>query len=192
LKQKLGRELRKLGETHALEFIVNPAGPKAEEFTQKLFNLKRQKYQETNTPDFLDAPGVADFYRQIASPQQLGKIGHLSALVVDNVPVSAHLGFIGRGRFYYIMPAYDAAYARHRPGHLLLNYLVDRTNKQDFETFDLGVGDEAYKISWATEHIALYDHQDAKTIAGQVYLQMRRIRRFAQSGRVRTWFRRTG
>ncbi|HEX3993846.1 MAG TPA: GNAT family N-acetyltransferase [Acetobacteraceae bacterium] len=192
LKQKLGRELRKLGETHAVEFIVNPTGPTAEEFIKKLFDLKRQKYQETDTADFLDVPGVADFYRQIASPQQLGKIGHLSALVVDNVPVSAHLGFIGRDRFYYIMPAYDAAYARHRPGHLLLNYLVDQTTKQGFETLDLGVGDEAYKISWATGRVALYDHQYAMTAAGHVYLQMRRIRRFVKSGGIRTWFRRAG
>jgi CelD/BcsL family acetyltransferase involved in cellulose biosynthesis len=70
----------------------------------------------------------------------------------------------------------------------LLDYLVDQTNKQGFETFDLGVGDEAYKISWATERIALYDHQRAKTAAGQLYLQMRRVRRFVKSGGVRAWF----
>jgi CelD/BcsL family acetyltransferase involved in cellulose biosynthesis len=90
------------------------------------------------------------------------------------------------------MPAYDAAYARHRPGHLLLNYLVDQTTKQGFETLDLGVGDEAYKISWATGRVALYDHQYAMTAAGHVYLQMRRIRRFVKSGGIRTWFRRAG
>jgi CelD/BcsL family acetyltransferase involved in cellulose biosynthesis len=192
LKQKLGRELRKLGETRDVEFIVNATGAKAEEFIERLFELKRQKYQQTRSADFLSAPGVADFYRQIATPQQHAKIGHLSALLVDNAVVAAHLGFFGRGRFYYILPAYDASYARHRPGHLLLNYLVDQTNKQGFETFDLGVGDEAYKISWATEQIALYDHQRAKTAAGQLYLQMRRVRRFVKSGGVRRWFGRAG
>ncbi len=161
----------------------------AEEFIERLFELKRRKYRQTNTADFLGVPGVADFYRQIASSQQLGKIGHLSALLIDDTVVSAHLGFVGRGRFYYIFPAYDAAYARYRPGHLLLNYLVDQTTQQGFETFDLGVGDEAYKISWATERITLYDHQRAITTAGQLYLQMRRVRRFVKSGGIRTWFR---
>jgi CelD/BcsL family acetyltransferase involved in cellulose biosynthesis len=187
--RKLGRELRKLGETGHVEFIVNPAGRMAEEFLERLFELKRRKYRQTNTADFLGAPGVADFYRQIANSQQLAKIGHLSGLLIDDTVVSAHLGFIGRGRFYYILPAYDAAYARYRPGHLLLNYLVDQTTQQGFETFDLGVGDEAYKISWATERITLYDHQRAITMAGLFYLQMRRVRRFVKSGGFRTWFR---
>ena len=189
LKRKLGRELRKLGEIGDVEFIVNPAGTVAEEFIERLFELKRRKYRQTNTADFLGVPGVADFYRQIASSQQLGKIGHLSALLIDHTVVSAHLGFVGRGRFHYIFPAYDAAYARYRPGHLLLNYLVNQATHQGFEAFDLGVGDEAYKISWATERIALYDHERAITTAGQLYLQMRRVRRFVKSGGVRTWFR---
>jgi CelD/BcsL family acetyltransferase involved in cellulose biosynthesis len=189
LRRKLARELRKLGETGHVEFIVNPAGGMAERFIERLFELKRRKYRQTNTADFLGAPGVADFYRQIANSQQLAKISHLSALLIDDTVVSAHLGFIGRGRFYYILPAYDAAYAHYRPGHLLLNYLVDQTTQQGFETFDLGVGDEAYKISWATERIALYDHERAITTAGQLYLQMRRVRRFVKSGGVRTWFR---
>jgi CelD/BcsL family acetyltransferase involved in cellulose biosynthesis len=189
LKRRLGSKLRKLNEVSAVEFIVNPAGAMAEEFMEKLFELKRRKYRQTNTADFLGAPGVADFYRQIASSQQLTKIGHLSALLIDNTVVSAHLGFVGRDRFYYILPAYDAACARYRPGHLLLNYLVDQRTQLGFETFDLGVGDEAYKISWATERITLYDHERAITTAGQLYLQMRRVRRFVKSGGVRTWFR---
>jgi CelD/BcsL family acetyltransferase involved in cellulose biosynthesis len=189
LKRRLGSKLRKLNEVGDVEFIVNPAGGMAEEFIERLFELKRQKYRQTNTADFLSAPGVADFYRQIANSQQFAKIGHLSALLIDDTVVSAHLGFIGRGRFYYIFPAYDAAYARYRPGHLLLNYLVEQTTEQGLETFDLGVGDEAYKISWATERITLYDHERAITTAGQLYLQMRRVRRFVKSGGVRTWFR---
>jgi CelD/BcsL family acetyltransferase involved in cellulose biosynthesis len=189
LRRKLDHELRKLGETGAVEFVVNPAGAMADEFIERLFELKQRKYRQTNTADFLRVPGVADFYRQIASSQQLEKIGHLSALLIDDTIVSAHLGFVGRGRFYYIFPAYDAAYARYRPGHLLLNYLVNQATHRGFEEFDLGVGDEAYKISWATERIALYDHQRAITTAGQLYLQVRRVRRFVKSGGVRTWFR---
>jgi CelD/BcsL family acetyltransferase involved in cellulose biosynthesis len=189
LKRRLSSKLRKFNEVGDVKFIVNPAGAMADELIERLFELKQQKYRQTNTADFLRGPGVADFYRQIATPQQLEKIGHLSALLIDDTIVSAHLGFIGQGRFYYILPAYDAAYARYRPGHLLLNYLVDQTTQQGFETFDLGLGDEAYKISWETERITLYDHQRAVTTAGRLYLQMRRVRRFVKSGAVRTWFR---
>jgi CelD/BcsL family acetyltransferase involved in cellulose biosynthesis len=102
---------------------------------------------------------------------------------------SAHLGFIGRGRFYYIFPAYDTAFGRHRVGHLLLQHLIDQSAAQDFDTFDFGVGDDSYKNRWATHHLALQSHERAVTGAGRVYLQMRRVGRFVAANGIRTWFK---
>jgi CelD/BcsL family acetyltransferase involved in cellulose biosynthesis len=192
LRRKLDREYRKIGELGALEFIVNPTGELARLVTEKLFALKRRKYVQTKIPDFLAMPGVADFYRHVVSAKWLGKIGHLSALLLDNAVISAHIGYIGRDNFYYILPAYDAAYARYRPGHLLLRELVDRSAQQGNETFDFGVGDESYKQTWANRRLPLYDHERAMTAAGQVYLQMRRVRRFLKSNGVQAWFQRAG
>ncbi len=187
-QRKLDREYRKLGERGAVEFIVNPEGDLAAAITKKLFALKRQKYAQTKIADFLAVPGVADFYRQVLC----SGIGHQSALLVGNTVVSAHLGYVGRGRFYYILPAYDPAYARYRPGHLLLRKLIDRSAQHGDTAFDFGSGDEAYKQSWADRRLPLYDYQRAMTAAGQVYLQMRRIRRFVKNSGVRSWFRTGG
>jgi CelD/BcsL family acetyltransferase involved in cellulose biosynthesis len=186
LRRKLDREYRKIAERGAVEFIVKPAGDLVGAVTEKLFALKRQKYMQTKISDFLAMPGVADFYRAVAGAE----IGHLSALLIDQTVVSAHLGYIGRGRFYYILPAYDEAFGQHRPGHLLLRELIDRSAQQENETFDFGVGDEAYKATWADHHLPLYDHEYAMTTAGKVYLQMRRVRRFVKSSGIRSWFRR--
>ena len=192
LRRKLDREHRKISELGAVEFVVNPSGNMAGLITEKLLALKREKYTQTKVRDFLAMPGVADFYREVVSPKQHGKIGHLSALFIGKTIVSAHIGYIGRGSFYYILPAYDAAYARYRPGYLLLRELVDWSAQQGDETFDFGVGDEPYKQTWANHRLPLYDHERAMTAAGQVYLQMRRVRRLVRRNRVRTWFRRAG
>jgi CelD/BcsL family acetyltransferase involved in cellulose biosynthesis len=192
LRRKLDREHRKISELGAVEFIVNPTGELAGLVTKKLFALKRRKYVQTRIPDFLAMPGVADFYRAVVSTKWLGKIGHLSALLIDNTVISAHIGYVGRGSFYYILPAYDVAYARYRPGHLLLRELIDRSAQQGNETFDFGVGDESYKQTWANRRLPLYDHERAITAAGQVYLQMRRVRRFLKSNGVQAWFQRAG
>jgi CelD/BcsL family acetyltransferase involved in cellulose biosynthesis len=120
---------------------------------------------------------------------RLGKISHLSALTVGGTVASAHLGFLGRGRFHYIFPTYDTAFGRYRVGHLLLQHLFNQSVAQDFATFDLGMGDDSYKNKWATHHLALQTHERAITAAGRVYLQMRRIRRFVDASGVRTWFR---
>jgi CelD/BcsL family acetyltransferase involved in cellulose biosynthesis len=184
--QSCAKGLNQIGESR---FIVNPAAAEAARVTERLFELKRRKYQHTSTPDFLAAPGVERFYREMMSPGQLGKISHLSALMIGDTVASAHLGFIGRGRFYYIFTAYDTQFGRHRVGHLLLQHQIDQSVAQDFDTFDLGIGDASYKNKWANHHLALHSHERAVTAAGRVYLQMRRVRRFVSASGIRTWFK---
>ncbi len=189
LRRKLQSFAKGLSQIGEPRFIVNPAAAEAASLTERLFELKRRKYERTATPDFLAAPGVERFYREIMSPGRLGTISHLAALTVGDIVASAHLGFIGRGRFYYIFPAYDTAFGRYRVGHLLLQHLIDQSVTQDFATFDLGVGDDSYKNKWATHHLALHGYERAATAAGRVYLQMRRVGRFVAASGIRTWFK---
>jgi CelD/BcsL family acetyltransferase involved in cellulose biosynthesis len=192
---KLKRHLRRyqrqiakleLGET---SFVINPTGLDAARVIDILFDLKRHKYTRTNVPDFLAEPGVSRFYQEMIAPGRLGQISHLSALKIGDTVASAHLGFIGRGRFYYIFPAYDTAYKKYRVGHLLLQHLIDRSGEQDLDTFDLGIGDLPYKDTWATHLLPLTSHERAVTAAGRLYLQMRRVRRFVNSSGLRSWLR---
>jgi CelD/BcsL family acetyltransferase involved in cellulose biosynthesis len=189
LRRKLQSHAKGLNQIGEPSFIVNPPAAEAARVAERLLELKRRKYQRTSTPDFLAAPGVERFYREMMTPGRLGAISHLSALMVGDTVASAHLGFMGRGRFYYIFPAYDTAFGRHRVGHLLLQYLIDQSVTQDFDTFDLGVGDASYKNKWATHHLALQSHERAVTAAGRLYLQMRRVGRFVSASSIRTWFK---
>ena len=189
LRRKLQTYAKGLSRIGEPRFIVNPDAAEAAPVAERLLELKRQKYQRTSTPDFLTAPGVERFYREMMSPGRLGTISHLSALMIGDTVASAHLGFIGRGRFYYIFPAYDTEFGRHRVGHLLMEHLIDQSVAQDFDTFDLGIGDASYKNKWATYHLALHSHERAATAAGRVYLQMRRVHRFVSASGIRTWFK---
>ena len=189
LRRKLQSYAKGLSEIGEPRFIVNPAAAEAAPVAERLLELKRRKYERTSTPDFLAAPGVERFYREMMSPGRLGTISHLAALTVGDTVVSAHLGFIGRGRFYYIFPAYDTQFGRYRVGHLLLQHLIDQSVTQDFATFDLGIGDASYKNKWATHRLALQSHERAITAAGRVYLQMRRVGRFVAASGIRTWFK---
>jgi CelD/BcsL family acetyltransferase involved in cellulose biosynthesis len=188
LRRKLAYNHKSLSRVGDARFISNPSGAALTQVTERLIALKRQKYLNTQMPDFLAEPGVERFYRDMMSPARLGSIGHLSALTVDGTVASAHLGFVGQRRFYYILPAYDPEFSRHRVGYLLLQHLVEQSIEQGFDAFDLGVGDERYKDTWATRHLALYSHERAVTAAGRLYLQMRRVRRFVSASGVRAWF----
>jgi len=188
-RRKLAHYSERLSEDGELRFVVNPSGAELAAVTERLFALKRQRYLSTAASDFLAEPGVERFYREMMRPERLGAIGHLSALTVDGTVASAHLGFVASGRFYYILPAYDDAFRRHRVGHLLLQHLIDRSAAHGLDTFDLGVGDNRYKNTWATHRLALGSHERAVTAAGHFYLHMRRVRRFVAASGVRTWFR---
>ena len=189
MRRNLARCREALDRTGKTHFLDNPSGETLARVTERLIALKREKYLRAQTPDFLAEPGVESFYRAMMSPAYLGHISHLSALTVDGAVASAHLGFVGRGRFYYIFPAYDGAFGRHSVGHLLLAHLIDRSVERGFNTFDLGIGDVRYKNTWETHRLALHAHERAMTAAGRLYLQMRRVRRFVRSSGVRTWFR---
>lgn len=189
LRRKLAHCRKVLSRSGEIRCVVNPSGVALAELTERLLALKRLRYLRSQTPDFLAEPGVEQFYREMMSPARLSAVSHVSALTVDDTIASAHLGFIGCGRFYYIFPAYDVAFGRHRVGHLLLQHLVDQSIELGFDTFDLGIGDARYKDTWATHRLALYAHDRAVTAAGRLYLQMRRVRNFvSSSGGVRTWF----
>lgn len=188
-RRKLAHYYERLSEGGKPRFVINPSGTERATVTERLLALKRQRYLRTGTSDFLAAAGVERFYREMMSPERLGVIGHLSALTVDGVVASAHLGFVAPDRFCYILPAYDDAFRRHRVGHLLLQHLIDRSAAQGFDTFDLGIGDDRYKNTWATRRLALGSHERAVTAAGHLYLHMRRVRRFVASSGVRNWFR---
>jgi CelD/BcsL family acetyltransferase involved in cellulose biosynthesis len=188
-RRKLQSHAKGLNQIGEPRFVVNPSPSETAQVAERLLELKRKKYQRTSTPDFLAAPGVERFYREMMSPGRLGTISHLSALMVGDTVASAHLGFVGRGRFYYIFPAYDTAFGRYRVGHLLLQHLIDQSVTQDFAVFDLGIGDASYKNKWATHRLALQTHERAVTAAGRVYLQMRRVGRFVSASGIRTWFK---
>jgi len=187
-RKNLRRRLRALSEIGHADFVINPSAASKEYVLDRLLELKRQKYLRTIGRDFLAAPGVARFYREMAAPNRIGRVTHLSAVICNGKVVSGHLGFMGRGRFHYVLPAYDTEFRRFEVGHLLLQHLIDQSHEKGLRTFDLGVGDFPYKARWSTHRLALYSYERPLTFAGWLFFQMRRAQHVAGATGVRQWF----
>lgn len=194
MQRKYFRRHQQLNEIGPAEFLVNPPVPQLDRIVGSLIDLKRKQYIRTSGRDFFTMPGVYEFYREMMQPSRLGCISHLSALTCGDKVVSAHLGFIGRGRFYYVLPAFDTKYRALTVGHVLLDHLIRHCAESDYATFDLGEGDFSYKKKWATHRLPLLSYEQAMTTTGLVYRQLRRVRRavstnaiseFYSKGRVR-------
>jgi CelD/BcsL family acetyltransferase involved in cellulose biosynthesis len=177
LRKKLRRQLERLGEIGPARFVSNPSADALRNTVDGLLDLKRMQYIRTRGRDFLETPGFCEFYREMADPQQLGGISHLSALTCGDELVSAHLGFTGRNRFYYVMPAYDIRYRALAPGYLLLDHLMTRCRDAGYEVFDLGEGEHRYKEKFITHRLPMRSYQRAVTVSGMLYLKANRIRR---------------
>jgi CelD/BcsL family acetyltransferase involved in cellulose biosynthesis len=192
MRRKLRRQQQRLVDKGALEFVQNPAGADSSLVIDSLFDLKHKQYLRTTGHDFFVTPGVTDFYREMTSPRRIGRISHLSALISEGTVASAHLGFVGRGQFYYVLPAYDTRYRSFAVGHMLLHHLIDVCFEEGYASFDLGEGDFAYKSKWETHRLPLFSFEHAVTAAGMLYLRMRRARRFVDIGRIYGWYARGG
>ena len=177
MRKKLRRQFQRLGELAPTRFVSNPAKDELLRVVDGLFDLKRMQYLRTRGRDFLEGPGIRSFYYAMAAPDRLGVISDLSALMCGEEIASAHLGFIGRDRFYYVMPAYDVRYRALAPGYQLLDHLLSQCRDDGYEVFDLGEGEHRYKEKFMTHQVRLRTHQRAVTVAGMIYLQANRIRR---------------
>jgi CelD/BcsL family acetyltransferase involved in cellulose biosynthesis len=177
MRKKLRRQLQRLGELAPARFVINPPPDELARVIDGLFDLKRMQYLRTHRSDFLESPGIRRFYCEMASPDRVGHISHLSALMCGAEIASAHLGFVGRGRFHYVMPAYDTRYRALAPGYQLLDHLMSHCRDAGYEIFDLGEGEHRYKAKFMTHEVALRAYQRALTVVGMLYLQADRTRR---------------
>jgi CelD/BcsL family acetyltransferase involved in cellulose biosynthesis len=176
MRKKLKRQLQRLGERGRVEFVTGAAAARVPAVVDRLTALKRQQYLRTSSRDFFTSPGVRAFYARMATPELVGRISDLSALLCNGEVVSAHLGFKGRGRFYYVLPAFDIDYRPFAVGLLLLDHLVERCAAKQYTTFDLGEGDFAYKSKWATHRLPLLACEQAVTPIGALFGTLRRVR----------------
>jgi CelD/BcsL family acetyltransferase involved in cellulose biosynthesis len=190
MRKKLRRQHERLHEIGSTDFTINPAVSDCGRVIDSLIDLKHQQYLRTTGRDFFAMAGVVDFYRAMARPERLGRISHLSALTCGSEVVSAHLGFIGREQFYYVLPAFDTHYRSFAVGHMLLHHLIEQCFEQGYKTFDLGEGDFSYKARWATHRLPLCAFEQALTAAGLLYLQMRRVRHAVGVDRIYDWYAR--
>jgi CelD/BcsL family acetyltransferase involved in cellulose biosynthesis len=179
MRKKLARQHQRLSRLGPTEFVTRPSGSQLPALVDRLMELKREQYLRTSGRDFFATPGIRDFYSRMAAPEQLGRISNLSGLTCDGNVVSAHLGFRGRGRFYYVLPAFDTRYRSLAVGILLLDHLIEQCGEEAYTTFDLGEGDFSYKTKWATQRLPLLACEQAMTSIGALYGGLRRVRHLA-------------
>lgn len=73
----------------------------------------------------------------------------LSVCLLDDIPVSIHIGFIYGDRFVWYKPTYDIELYRYSPGQVLMHECMDYAYKNKMSEFDFAAGNEQFKHIYA-------------------------------------------
>jgi CelD/BcsL family acetyltransferase involved in cellulose biosynthesis len=102
-----------------------------------------------NVESVVSGPQGPEFVRMIAEEMAADGILHLSAVRSPKQQIVAcHVGFVRGDTFYYYLPAYDAAFAKHSFGTSLREFLIMWACDQGLKKFDLLLGAHDYKLQY--------------------------------------------
>ncbi|HVV66170.1 MAG TPA: GNAT family N-acetyltransferase [Rhizomicrobium sp.] len=186
------RKRQRLSEIGTLRFRIATDPDEIRRVFAVFARQKSRRYRETLGVPGFDVPGQLSYYSNLAL-QLSGRGAQLAYLEVGGEVIATAWSLIADRRLYYLMCAYEGgAWRRFSPGSLLLEDLVGWAARNGLEAFDLGIGDEAYKLKWRQEALALSQSLVARTLKGRAYcaaFRARALLREALPARARHWLR---
>jgi CelD/BcsL family acetyltransferase involved in cellulose biosynthesis len=166
LRQDIGRQKRRLGELGQISYRVF-SGRETDEALKLL-----PEFLEVHSRKWSGGFKAPGFHEGLVKQGLPAGIVHFSAVMLGETPISWHLGFKYRGRFYYYMPTYLEKFATYSPSKVHLSFMKEEGFSGGVEIFDYLRGGEAYKHGWAGDVARLYDFSlDADRISTKVKLE---------------------
>jgi CelD/BcsL family acetyltransferase involved in cellulose biosynthesis len=185
------RKERRLGDHGQIAFRVAANTQDVGRMLPVMMAQKSEAYRELGVRDLFVEPGCREFFEHMSRQHVRDGFVHLSALTVDNRIQATHWGLVHRGRFYFLLPAYARdPLARFSPGNVMLRRLFEWCIAHDVETFDLTIGDEAYKDEWCDRELKMFDCIEADTPRGWAYATWLRLTRAGKRWILRSPLRR--
>ena len=104
-QQKIKRRRRQLQERGNLRFVVAQSEDEKNRIFETMLLQKRRKLLETHGVDPFPL-GLEEYYRE-TTRRHWGSLVHLSALLLDDLPIATHWGYVDKNRFYQLLPTHD-------------------------------------------------------------------------------------
>jgi CelD/BcsL family acetyltransferase involved in cellulose biosynthesis len=183
LREQIRRKNKSLSKLGKIEYVVAKKDSEVHDFFNHFVSLcKDRAFVRKRYSIFLDK-NIISFYKTLA--EKIVRKGwlHLSALFVNKVLVSIHLGFTFNKRFYWYVPVYNEQFRKFAPGVVHLNFLIQQSFEQKQNIFDFLRGEEQYKYRWAQDQDLSYSFLiGEKTLKGRITMFILRFQeRIARS-----------
>jgi CelD/BcsL family acetyltransferase involved in cellulose biosynthesis len=173
--KRQGQKTRALGrEVGEIRFEFDCENPVV---LERLIELKRKRYQNSNTFDILGVQWAADLLRDLHQVRQPKFQGLLSVLWAGDELVGCHFGLLTDDVLHYWFPVYDPKFHKYSPGTEMLMRSAEEACNRGCRKLDLGYGDDRYKFKFcnATEPVA-FGMVNFSPITRMIELQKYRMR----------------
>jgi CelD/BcsL family acetyltransferase involved in cellulose biosynthesis len=103
----------------------------------------------TSSPSLFESERERRFYTELAA--LAGEVDWLRFTRVrwNGRPIAYHFGFCHGGIYLWYKPSFAIDLARYSPGEVLLRHLLLQAIREGAHTFDLGLGEEPFKLRFA-------------------------------------------
>ncbi|MFZ6861159.1 GNAT family N-acetyltransferase [Undibacterium sp. Ji67W] len=102
--------------------------------------------------DIFAVPWIRSVVEEIYEQKRADFSGVLSTLYAGDTLIAAHFGMRSASVLHYWFPWYATAYSEFSPGLILLAGCAREAPTSEIKTIDLGRGEQAYKLRFATGH----------------------------------------
>ncbi len=177
------RKRKKLKAVAETELKIACTPQELKYFFDVFIKQKSRRYIETRGVDGFDRPGYRSYYWSMVERFSASGNVQVCALLANDVPIASHWGILTSDHFYSLMPAFEAGdWAKYSPGMIHLEEMIQWSVDQGLKIFDLGVGDEPYKLRIENKQLPLFRTEQAATALGRIYLLYLASRRKLASG----------
>lgn len=113
------------------------------------FDLHIRRWESTSTPSMFLDPANRRFYEGLT--ERMLPTGHLlfSMATLDQRPIAFHFGFDFGGRVLWYKPAFEPELARHSPGTVIIEHLLNHVRRHKRQELDFTIGAEPFKQRYA-------------------------------------------
>jgi len=159
-RKKMRKKERALAGMGAVEFTQARGTSDVRRMLDVFFKQKSARMRHLGVTDAFAPPEVRRFIEAAAAertPDGEAPI-ELYALSVGDIVVATYGGIVGGGRFCAMFNSIiQDRYAAESPGEQLLLRLVERCCERGLDSFDLGIGEAAYKALFCNDAEPLFD-----------------------------------
>jgi CelD/BcsL family acetyltransferase involved in cellulose biosynthesis len=153
LRSQIRRRLRAMKEAHEIEVWRSSSIADAEFGMEVLFRLHGARWRERAERSSFDNPGAHAFHRDFARAAAEQGWLRLYLLQADGESVAAWYGWRLGSTVSYYQAGYDPGWASQSVGSVLFAESIRLAAEEGAERYDMLLGDEAFKLRYATRVI---------------------------------------